>query len=248
MSRVIAYDVPGAGLGNKMFINALAYIISIELGRELITTPISFFSNTLQNCIASNLHNPLFTRQHGEQYVNMDELYNHDGDIIVNSFGQRQEYYNRYRDKLKQFYHEATMGGALHKNTVLYIRNGDYKDIGVYLGLDSYYKILDKVYSSNLTIVVEHIDDDVKSIAQKYNANIFSKSIFEDFLYIKNASNIIMSQSTFSWWAAFLSEAKNVYIPLSVKGKSKGWWYVNPGRDEVDLSLKYDNYNYIILT
>jgi hypothetical protein len=248
MSRVIAYDIPGAGLGNRMFINALAYIISIETGRELITTPISFFNNTLHNCKISNLDNPLYTRQYGDQYINKDELYSHKGDIIVNSFGQRQEYYSSYRDKLKQFFCEADIGGIPHDDTVLYIRNGDYKDIGVYLGLSNYYKILDSVDFSRLTIVVEHIDEDVKSIAQKYNANIFSKSIFDDFLYIKNASNIIMSQSTFSWWAAFLSEAKNIYLPLSIRGKSKGWWYIDPDKDEVDLSLKYNNYNYIILT
>jgi hypothetical protein len=248
MSKVVAYNIPGSGLGNKMFINALAYIISIKTGKELITTPIKFFKTTQQNYCINELDNPLYTRQYGDQYVDLKELYNHKGDIVVNSFAQRQEYYNNYRDKLKQFFSEATIGGEQHNDTVLYIRNGDYKDIGVYLGLDNYYRILDSINCDNLTIVVEHIDDDVNNIIQKYNANIFSKSVFEDFLYIKNASNIIMSQSTFSWWAAFLSEAKNIYVPLSIKGKSKGWWYVNPDKDEVDLSLKYGNYNYITLT
>jgi len=248
MSKVIAYNIPGSGLGNKMFINALAYIISIETGKELITTSIKFFNNTLLNCNVGKLYDPIYTRQYGDQYINMDELYTHKGDIVVNSFAQRQEYYTNYRDKLKQFFYEATIGGVKHNNTVLYIRNGDDKDIGVYLGLDNYYKILDNIQHSNLTIVVEHVDDDVKNIGQKYNANIFSSSVFEDFLYIKNANNIIMSQSTFSWWAAFLGEAKNIYIPLSIKGKSKGWWYVDPNKDDVDLSLKYCNYNYITLT
>jgi len=247
MNKVIAYNMPDAGLGNKMFINALAYIISLKTGKELITTPIEFFNNTKLNTKLDAVVNPLYTRQFGDQYINLDEILKHKGDIVVNSFAQRQEYYTNYRNELRSFFYEATNNGVQHNNTVLYIRNGDYKDIGVYLGLENYYTILDNIDFSNLTIVVEHVDKDVDAIAQKYNANIFSNSIFEDFLYIKNAANIIMSQSTFSWWAAFLGDAKRVYIPLSIKGVSKGWWYVDPDNDDIDLSLKYNNYNYILI-
>jgi len=249
MSRVIACDIPGSGLGNKMFINALAYIISIKTGRELVTLPIKFFGNTVRNHKVVDIHNPKYTRSYGDQYVNLDDICNHNGDIIVNSFAQRQEYYANYRTELKEFFSEANTPEKSHSNTVLYVRNGDYRDIGVYLGLENYYKLLDTVNIdyAKLTIVTPHIDNDIESISRKYNADILSSSIFEDFLYIRNASNIIMSQSTFSWWAAFLSDAENVYVPLSVKGTSKGWWYTEPGVDDMDLSLKYDNYKYIIL-
>jgi hypothetical protein len=249
MSRVIAYDIPGSGLGNKMFINALAYIIAIKTGRELITVPIKFFNSTIQNHKVVEMHKPRFTRSYGDQYVNLDDLCDHNGDIVVNSFVQRQEYYSDYRAELKQFFKEASMTGSAHDNTVLYVRNGDYKDIGAYIGLENYYRMLDKVDIdiSKLTIVTPHIDSDIEIIAQKYNANILSGNIFDDFLYIKNARNIIMSQSTFSWWAAFLGDAENVYIPLSIKGMSKGWWYTVPDIDDVDLALKYDNYKYIII-
>ena len=245
MSKVIADVIPGAGLGNKMFINALAYIISLKTGKELFTTPIEFFSNTKKNISPDIINNPLFTRQYGDQNINLSEVLNHEGDIIINSFVQRQEYYSAYRTELRNFFYEASEGGERHNKTVLYIRNGDYKGIGVYLGLENYYKILDSIDFTNLTIVTEHVDRDVEQIAQKYNADIFSKNIFEDFLFIKNANNVIMSQSTFSWWAAFIGEPKKVYVPLSIKGVSKGWWYTNPNEDDIDLSLKYDNYKYI---
>jgi hypothetical protein len=247
MSKIIAGNIAGAGLGNKMFINALAYIISLKTGKELFTTPIEFFNNTKKNTNANTITNPLYTKQYGDQNINIEEILNHSGDIIINSFVQRQEYYTNYRNELRNFFYEAYKGGVKHNNTVLYIRNGDYKDIGVYLGVDNYYRLLDNINFTHLTIVTEHIDKDVELIAQKYNADIFSKSVFEDFLYIKNADSVIMSQSTFSWWAAFLGAPKKVHVPLSVKGVSKGWWYISPGTDDIDLSLKYSNYNYIIL-
>ncbi len=247
MSKVIAYDIPGTGLGNKMFTNALAYIISIETGRELVTAPIKFFKNTLDNTLVNQVHNPLYTRQYGNQYVNLNELYNHSGDIIVNSFAQKQEYYTRYRAELKDFFHEITEQSEQHDQTVLYIRNGDYRDLNIYLGLENYLKILNSIEFTNLTIVVEHVDADVQVIANNYNANIFSKSVLEDFMFIKNAKNVIMSQSTFAWWATFLGDADNIYIPLSRRGQSKGCWFTQPSIDDVDLIIHGDNYRYIIL-
>lgn len=247
MSKVVAHDIPGTGLGNKMFINALAYIISLETGRELVTIPIDFFKNTLINTSVDRIYNPLYTRQYGDQYINLDNLYKHDGDIIINSFAQKQEYYRQYRNKLKNFFYEVNESSLQHDQTVLYVRNGDYKDLNVYIGIENYYKMLDNIEFTNLTIVVEHVDDDVKDIANKYKADIFSKNIFEDFLYIKNAKSIIMSQSTFAWWAAFLGDPESVYIPLSIKGQSKGWWYNQPDTNDVDLALTYNNYKYILI-
>jgi hypothetical protein len=245
MNKIIAYNIPGTGIGNKMFINALAYIIHLKTGRELITTPIEFFKNTQLCTTIGDIVNPLYTRQYGDHFINIDNICNHDGDIIINSFAQRQEYYTNYRDKLREFFIEAT-AGIRHNNTALYIRNGDYKDIGVYLGIENYRKILNNVNKDDLTIVVEHIDNDVIALQQEYKAKIQSSTILEDFLFIANAKKIIMSQSTFAWWASFLGDPEEIYIPLSRRNKSLGWWYTDPQKDDVDLFIK-NNKSYKII-
>ena len=44
---------------------------------------------------------------------------------------------------------------------------------------------------------------------------IFARfSPIEQFSIIKNSKKIILSPSTFSWWAAFLSDANEIYYPL----------------------------------
>ena len=48
----------------------------------------------------------------------------------------------------------------------------------------------------------------------KNSVAIRSKSIIEDFLYIMHAEKIIMSVSTFSWMASWLSDAKKIYFPV----------------------------------
>ncbi|CAE7367932.1 unnamed protein product, partial [Symbiodinium pilosum] len=35
-----------------------------------------------------------------------------------------------------------------------------------------------------------------------------------DFVWLRSATQIAISPSTFAWWAAFLSEATTVYVPL----------------------------------
>jgi hypothetical protein len=232
MSKVIAECLPGIGLGNKMFINAFAYIISKVTGKEFVPIYIEYFKNTHYKHTNALLEDPLYTSKYGNNYVNLQELYQHTGDIVIDSYVQRQEYYTAYREELRDFFYEVAYSGMQSDNNVLYIRNGDYRAIGEYLGLDNYIKFIDTVGCQNLTIVVEHIDDDVKELSKKYNATIYSKSIIEDFIYIKNAGNVLISQSTFAWWAVFLGSPNAIYFPFTQTNKM---WKETPTQDDIDL-------------
>jgi hypothetical protein len=39
----------------------------------------------------------------------------------------------------------------------------------------------------------------------------------DDFLFMMSFDKIIIGVSTYSWWAAFLSEAKEIYAPYDYK-------------------------------
>ena len=69
-------------------------------------------------------------------------------------------------------------------------------------------------------------------MAKKYNATIYSKSILEDFTYIKNAGTALISQSTFAWWAVFLGNPHEIYFPFTQTNKM---WKETPTRDDIDL-------------
>jgi hypothetical protein len=47
----------------------------------------------------------------------------------------------------------------------------------------------------------------------KYNPTIVSHDEYSDFEFIRSFDKIISSNSTFSWWAAFLSDASEIYLP-----------------------------------
>lgn len=61
----------------------------------------------------------------------------------------------------------------------------------------------------------------VIKILNKKNAIWKSDTIFNDFNFIRSFNKIIIGVSTFSWWAAILSEANEVYAPKNWK-KLKG--------------------------
>ncbi len=48
-------------------------------------------------------------------------------------------------------------------------------------------------------------------LIEKYNLTPINLSDIQTILYGKNFKNLILSEGTFSWWIAFLSESKNIF-------------------------------------
>jgi hypothetical protein len=51
---------------------------------------------------------------------------------------------------------------------------------------------------------------------EKYNPIYHSKSLAEDMCFISSFDKILCSNSTFCWWAAFLSSASKIYFPNKI--------------------------------
>jgi hypothetical protein len=80
----------------------------------------------------------------------------------------------------------------------------------------SYYRwILDKEQFNKLWIVTEdpnHLT--VLKLLDCYPGEVFSNGPINDFKFVMSAKKIIMTVSTFSWMAAWLSDADKIYFPL----------------------------------
>lgn len=241
MSVFVEFDRWGR-MGNRMFQIAFGYCLSRHKNCKLYHPSLPNFG------IISNINegvaiNPLYTRAFGDNYVNYDTLLSTDKDIIVNSFVQKHYYYQPFREELKKFFN--TKDATINKDKlVVHIRETDYVEIKTFLGYDFYRKMIDDSGFKDIIIVTDNSNcDTVKRLVSegcKLNTEGYVNK-FEhhcdtrgmvDFATLLHSENIAISQSSFSWWAAFLGNHNKIIIPYKKDG---GMWKITPGQDDGDL-------------
>jgi hypothetical protein len=97
--------------------------------------------------------------------------------------------------------------------TRIHIRKGDFVRLNLDLSLDWYVAALDLLMSKNNVQSIQVITDDV----EWYYQNVFrktewpiekSRDVLQNFESLALSSNLVLSRSSFSWWAAAISNAK----------------------------------------
>lgn len=73
-----------------------------------------------------------------------------------------------------------------------------------------------------IVVTDDRNDEEVVRFAKRHNATVESKSEKVDFLRLCFAQKLVMSESAFSWWAAFLGKAVRVVCPIWERSK----WYL----------------------
>ena len=212
-------------LGNNMFQYCFGRILSEELHFNLDVKPIKYFSN-IQPIKKYNFNlNNLCTEELEKHEIDFISIINNKTPriIILNGYFQRYEYYEKYLDKIKQWleidlkYENNFIINVNPKDFTLHIRLTDLAQLNLHPNMIKFYKdILDNNIFETLYIITDNKNDKrLIKIFKEYNYQIISNSEIEDFLFIKKSNNIICSQSTFCWWAAILSDAKNIYLPTN---------------------------------
>lgn len=161
--------------------------------------------------------------------------------------GNRDEIKNADWKHDAQFLNSNNRLEVLSDNTcVIHIRKGDYllgKNKKIFANLG------DKFYIDGLKQHDKPIDNLIICTDDRnwVKSNLFNKllplyhnvvmssdygcsSWVDDFLLMRFSKNLIMSNSTFSWWAAFLND-NNVYYPRS--------WYIDSEFNMKRVSWKY---------
>jgi len=175
-----------------------------------------------------------------------------DNDILLfKGYFQRTEYYFEYRDLIKKNISNNIYEQSSNNYLTIHLRSGDCWGKGTYgegkatywgqpvLPISYYENIISD--ENNIKIITESLNDPIllklKNIYKNRNLKIQSKNVCEDFKELVNAERLILSVSTFSWWGAFLSNAKEIHIPESgnfcknTHGKTFNWRF--PENDPV---------------
>ena len=215
LNIIIQYD-PYNRLGNRMFQYAFSLLLAKKYNCKLYCNEGLPNFGMLPNPINELQPSILKTRSIGNHYFDFNVLKDFDGDIIMDSWAQKAEYYINDRDFLREIFGIRELESINKDALVVHVRETDYIQIDNFLGYDFYKSLIDDSGFTKIKIVTDNSDcDTVKKLASEgcelvtegyvdkfeFHSNKRSISDFKTLLY---SENIALSQSSFSWWAAFL--------------------------------------------
>jgi hypothetical protein len=239
---------PHGRTGNRLFQYALGLILAKDKNANFNAEPIPFFDNIKTQELNSNNLETFRTSSFGNNYYDYNFLLTLDKNIIIDSYVQKADILLKNRDFLKDKFviNNTLQDPPEEKELVIHIRETDYKTVNVYLG-DIFYKQFIKLQNqfTKITIVTDNIYAPLIQELHEQGCNIFTKNFntnwqypyfteedLKDFQYMLHSKHLLISQSTFSWWAAFLGNQQTVYFSFLQKG---GMWPLNPSKDDIDL-------------
>lgn len=208
------------GLGNNLFQYALGRILAEELGYELKADPINGFPGTYEKVSGESYEEEIIYNGH---YIDIKEILKNKPKkcIVLDGFFQQSKYYEPYKSRIKNWFRMEEGPSPMDKNDLLvHIRRGDYFIAKSFLPMEFYSTVVNKQQFHRIFVCTDNPRDQFvrKFIKENNNASILSKPTLEEFRIMVSANNICISQSTFSWWAAFLSNANKIYYPLPKNG------------------------------
>jgi hypothetical protein len=138
--------------------------------------------------------------------------------VKMEGYFQNVHFYNNRRDEIRTWFNLP----EIKRNTediVLHYRVGDYywSRVASVIAPQWYDKCLHRegFYGNrrcNVYIVTEDPDDaNVRHLINKTHGKVIHGTSAEDFHFIRSFDRIIMGNSSFSWWAAFLGTPRTVY-------------------------------------
>jgi hypothetical protein len=170
-----------------------------------------------------------FDKVYNEPYFSYKNIIGYNGNLMLKGYFQSEKYFLKYEKKIRELF---TLPNDLQefatKNIIelkgdsniplvaVHVRRGDYVKSPKHIVLDiSYYQESKKYIEEKLGLIPRYVyftDDPLYvkiNFSMKSNDIVFSgKSLkdYEEFAVMQKCDHFIIANSTFSWWAAWLSK------------------------------------------
>lgn len=230
-SPIVTCKIEG-GLGNQLFQISHALCLAWKNNLlpifEKIKPPVdvsdrpsywdTIFKNVLSITPFINCEWQIITES-GDRFNNIGKIeYN----TKLQGYWQTSKYFYEYKDRIKELFKisdeiKEKINNIIPKNcTAIHIRRTDYVKLKWELPIEYYTQCIQHELTRDKDVNFLIFSDDNKWCREHFSGiRIFDYGDELDQFYAMSlCDNIIMANSTFSWWAAFLSNnVKNVYVP-----------------------------------
>lgn len=233
-------------LGNNLFQYCFGRILAERLGYKLCAKPILHFPGTYARIEGASCSHP---EEHlSDQMIDLNTVLDDKTDrkIVLSGFFQRFEYYKDYQEQIRNVW--LNTGAEEEKvgrdDLVVCVRRTDYTVIGWDLPFSYYQEAIERMDFERLYICADDKKDPWLKHFEKYRPILSDRNAMDDFNFISSFDKIICANSTFHWWATFLSNASQIIMPIP----ARGCWSPCEIYPIVHIDLRIDLPNYQYLT
>ena len=233
---VVSYN---GRLGNRLFQFAAARALSLRFKVPLAADPIEGFPGTRGFENRKSPAHPLETGEHDMMRLDYAACGRHlreGAQIVVDGYHQRYEILRPFKRRLKKLLSNVDLPAIEHppepRDLVVHLRLTDYfwPDLAPRFGysLEDLRCLISRQSFDRLIVITdEPAHPFVQQLREEFDAAAVGNEPLADFALLFKAHRLILTPSTFGWWAAWLGCAEEIFFP-----RYRGIW--NANRD-IDL-------------
>lgn len=245
----VEIQLPGL-LGNRLFTFCVGKIIADKLGYNLYSMPIYGFPYTYS--FSKNYPSGAYPTEkfHCTHDIDIEKITaNHTPrNIELQGYFQRYKYLQLYAEKIRQEWlvPDPRMTYTQDPDDIVVHVRANHPSC--FVPFEYYEKALASTTYNRVFICTDEPKDPFLNNFKKYNPIVHSTRSLsqvmnagmswpdvsalnvDEFFFLCSFNKIIMSQSTFAWWAGYLSNAEEVYAPYSFDERFQVYGKVDEAR------------------
>lgn len=193
-------------LGNQLFQIATTINFALTHNEEYLFPPWEYSNDfNLYDCFSDNIS---VVETFQEKHFHYSPI-TYKPNINLQGFFQSEEYFKESQGIIQQLLTPKIGHGIKYDHAAIHVRRGDYLSLSkeyVQLDMDYYQKAMQLVGSTNYIV----FSDDIAWCKQNFHGDniTFSenKTAVEDLALMLSCEHIIIANSSFSWWGAYLNK------------------------------------------
>lgn len=246
------------GLGNNLFQYVFARLLAEDLGRELVCRsrpgarglPASAFADAPQRLAGEVVIEPELRLVLPERPLwdghglDLGWIHRHAPGrrIVLDGYFQRASYYAPHRARIRRWLAPAEPPRAPPPEpdeVIVHVRRGDYQRVDSALSMSFYERVLGSMSHRRVHVTGRGIDRTTRASLSRFDPIWVDLGELPSLHHIARFDRIVLSNSTFAWWAAFLSDASRIWMPRPCTG----YWSAETTR----IALAMDDPRYVLV-